>query len=141
MLKELRVMNLQQNQLTGHIPTRFCYLAQLKELCLGDNALTGAIPPPIGALGMLEVLSLEQNKLSGMLPAEIGLLRRLRELRLHENCIGGKLPTDEWKELHSLEEFELFPNRVECTQRTVDSFHALLQAGGAHAAAHTETGL
>lgn len=96
-------------------------------MLLGDNSLVGSLPPPIGALALLEVLSLEQNRLSGMLPAEIGYLRNLRELRLHENMIGGKLPIDSWQELKRLEELELFPNRIECTQRAVVSFHASLR--------------
>jgi len=107
-----------------------CYASQvvsyryLHTLCTTLQAFTGKLSAEFADLMCLEVLSLEQNRLKGHLPAEYGRLRNLREIRLHENQIGGKLPVLEWQRLSNLEELELFPNRLECTQRAVDNLLA-----------------
>lgn len=46
-------------------------------LLLNDNGLTGEIPSELGQLTKLSTLQLHGNELSGMVPTEVGKLRLL----------------------------------------------------------------
>jgi hypothetical protein len=50
-------------------------------LLLNDNGLTGEIPTEIGLLTKLSALTLSANELSGMVPTEMGQLTLLGEFR------------------------------------------------------------
>ena len=65
------VLNLENNQLTGSIPSEIGNLTNLTYLDLQYNLLTGSIPPEIGNLTNLEFLSLGYNQLTGSIPSEI----------------------------------------------------------------------
>ena len=90
-LTSLEVLWLSINSLSGAIPTEIGNLTRLETLELGDN-LTGAIPTEIGNLTRLEELSLGSN-LTGAIPAEIGNLTNLRWLSLGGNLTGA-IPTE-----------------------------------------------
>jgi Leucine-rich repeat (LRR) protein len=57
------------------------FLCLLAVLLLNDNGLTGEIPSEIGLLTKLSSLLLSGNELSGMVPTEMGQLTLLGELR------------------------------------------------------------
>jgi hypothetical protein len=90
------LINLEDNCLTGTIPSSIGNLTALKSLNLSGNNLTGNIPPEIGSLinlegdikqdGILtyiydEALDLSSNNLSCLIPNEIGNLVKIKGLK------------------------------------------------------------
>lgn len=115
------------NLLINTIPKEIGLLKNLKVLDLGSNQLTGPIPPEIGKLNSIVKMlveneslhlivsqasslflfslfhlltcfvfpfcsNLESNGLTGRLPSELGNLKYLQELRLDRNKLKGVVP-------------------------------------------------
>ena len=85
---------LENNALTGPIPSELGSLDGLEVLDLGGNALTGSIPPELGGLERLTVLGLWSNSLSGPIPSELGSLDGLEVLDLGGNALTGSIPPE-----------------------------------------------
>jgi hypothetical protein len=65
--KNLQVLDLGSNKLSGNFPEFVTQFHGLKELYLGDNVLSGSIPESLSGL-TLEKLNLSHNNFSGVLP-------------------------------------------------------------------------
>ena len=61
-------------------------------LSLQNNALSGNIPTQIGELNSLNQLSLRDNSLSGTIPEQFGELTELTDLYLSGNDLTGPIP-------------------------------------------------
>ena len=83
---------LDNNNLTGTLPSQLGELAELERLVLDGNSLTGRVPPELGNLGKLTMLNLRDNSLSGSIPAELGALSSLDTLDLFNNDLSGLIP-------------------------------------------------
>ncbi|KAG6426630.1 hypothetical protein SASPL_110857 [Salvia splendens] len=90
-LAELRLLNLQNNSLTGPIPD-LSGLVNLKALFLNRNYFSGAVPPSLSALHRLKTVDLSYNMLAGSIPASLNGLDRLYYLRLDFNRLNGSVP-------------------------------------------------
>lgn len=90
--KQVRKIELPDNNLNGILAPEIGNLAGLDTLVLFNNNLTGEIPANFGELFNLRLLSLRQNSIEGSIPQELGQLRELRELILDENDLSGELP-------------------------------------------------
>ncbi|KAL3027534.1 hypothetical protein AAZX31_03G059500 [Glycine max] len=66
--KELYILNLSNNALSGEIPSSIGNLRQLESLDLSQNALSGGIPMQIASLSFLSYLNLSFNHLVGKIP-------------------------------------------------------------------------
>ncbi|XP_041003005.1 putative kinase-like protein TMKL1 [Juglans microcarpa x Juglans regia] len=66
--KNLQVLDLGNNNLTGNFPEFITRFLGLKELDLGNNIFSGSIPQSLSGLN-LEKLNLSHNNFSGALPA------------------------------------------------------------------------
>lgn len=77
-------LNVSYNNLTGSLPAEVRQLKNLKVLNLSHNQMTG-VPAEIGQLSGLEVLDLSYNQLTG-LPYELGNLQNLKTLVLTGNA-------------------------------------------------------
>ena len=102
---------LQENVLSGQIPTELGSLSNLENLILWGNELTGTIPTELGSLANLEQLDLSQNQLSGAIPTELGSLANLEQLDLSQNQLSGAIPT-ELGSLANLEQLDLSQNQL-----------------------------
>ncbi len=111
LLAGLEELRLHQNQLSGPVPAELGGLANLRVLNLGDNEFSGPIPPELGQLAGLEELRLYQNQLSGPIPAELGGLANLRILSLGDNEFAGPIPP-ELGQLADLEVLRLYLNEL-----------------------------
>ncbi|KAH0986238.1 hypothetical protein GBA52_013415 [Prunus armeniaca] len=92
-LKHLTMMYLSNNTLSGSIPSEIGNLKSLVELCINDNNLSSSIPSSLGDLTNLTLLYLFNNNLSGIIPKEIGNLKSLVDLQLSDNHLNGSIPT------------------------------------------------
>ncbi|KAM3271591.1 hypothetical protein ACQJBY_042036 [Aegilops geniculata] len=92
-LKNLQVLSLRANRVSGTIPDELLRLSGLRSLFLQDNAISGAIPPGVSGLAALERLVLSHNDLSGPIPFALNGLAALRALRLDGNRLSGKIPS------------------------------------------------
>ncbi|KAK6115929.1 hypothetical protein DH2020_008198 [Rehmannia glutinosa] len=90
-LRQLRVLSLQNNSLTGPIPD-LSGLVNLKVLFLSRNYFSGYIPPSISTLHRLKTLDLSYNMLAGSIPPSLNGLDRLYYLRLDFNRFNGSVP-------------------------------------------------
>merc|ERR1712224_160137 len=99
LLSNLTYLYLNNNNITGIIPSEISLLSNLKELWLNNNNITGIIPSEISLLSNLEVLMLNDNKLTGDIPKGLGKLKYLELLWLENNEFEStsKLPEELYK--------------------------------------------
>ncbi|MCA9330484.1 fibronectin type III domain-containing protein, partial [Candidatus Saccharibacteria bacterium] len=110
-LPELFTLYLYENNLTGEIPAELGALTHLDELILFSNALSGAIPPTLGSLAQVRYVLLNNNELTGEIPQELGDLPAVLGLYLQENHLNGPIPP-ELGNLKTVETLLLFDNRL-----------------------------
>ena len=93
-LTRLGVLTLQSNSLSGEIPEEIGNLTSLWSLDIAGNSLSGEIPSEIANLTSLMFLTLSFNSLSGSIPSEIWNLTRLELLNLGSNSLSGSIPSE-----------------------------------------------
>jgi len=86
-------IELDENNLTGFIPSEIGEFTNLVSLDLAENTLSGSIPSNIGQLTTLTGLMLTANQLTGNIPPEIGNLVELSSLWLNFNALSGEIPS------------------------------------------------
>ncbi|GJV28661.1 leucine-rich repeat protein [Tanacetum coccineum] len=109
-LELMRLLDLLNNKLVGHIPCELTTLIKLKSLNLSRNHLTGRIPEKIGDLKEVESLDLSLNKLSGELPMSLSSLNSLSSFNVSYNNLTGKIPSS--TQLQSLNESCFVGNKL-----------------------------
>ncbi|CAA0819805.1 Probably inactive leucine-rich repeat receptor-like protein kinase [Striga hermonthica] len=93
--RNLAVLDMRNNELTGSIPGDICESAgSLAILQLDGNLLTGPIPREIGNCLSLYLLSLSHNNLSGPIPESMSSLTNLKILKLEVNQLTGEMPRE-----------------------------------------------
>ncbi len=107
-------LTLDNNNLTGPLPSAIGAFPDLRTLLLFDDRLSGPLPAAIGQLANLEVLYTQRNAFSGPIPREIGSLHKLISLGLNGNKHTGPLP-QELGNLTALEELGLTENKIDGT--------------------------
>ncbi|KAK4352662.1 hypothetical protein RND71_028180 [Anisodus tanguticus] len=86
-LHSLTYLELDNNQLSGPIPSELGKCKKLALLNLAQNKLSGPIPVELG-----DISDLQGNKLRGRIPLDISNLNVLLELQLGGNQVGGPIP-------------------------------------------------
>ncbi|CAL0318863.1 unnamed protein product [Lupinus luteus] len=89
---DLEVLDLSNNEFSGHFPSWFGRLKNLNYLDLHSNFLYGSIPSSLGKMSKLETLYLSNNTLDGNLPNNIQQLTNLTTLDVSFNKFYGALP-------------------------------------------------
>ncbi|PIN03852.1 Leucine-rich repeat protein [Handroanthus impetiginosus] len=89
---KLTTLLIQNNLLTGELPSEIGRLRNLRYLYLHNNSFFGEIPLMIGNLTNLTALQLHSNKLSGTIPPSICNLSSLEYLSLSNNNFEGSIP-------------------------------------------------
>lgn len=110
-LSNLIFLKIDNNQLSGEIPSSLGKLNQLSHLDLQNNQLNGNIPSSLGELDNLKELNLSMNQLSGEIPSSLGKLSNLTDLILSDNQLSGEIPSS-LGELNSLEVLQLINNQL-----------------------------
>jgi Leucine-rich repeat (LRR) protein len=89
LMRNLQIINIANNMLTGTIDASIGLLDKLKSFIINDNCVSGSIPSTIGKLTGLEVLVASSNRLTGTLPSSIGNLSNLVSIVLENNNLKG----------------------------------------------------
>lgn len=89
-LPKLKYLYLQENQLSGPIPSSFS--PTLEWLEIGGNQFSGNIPSSLANTN-LRGLYLYRNQLTGSIPESLGNLNNLQWINLRSNNLTGSLPT------------------------------------------------
>ncbi|KAL3599523.1 hypothetical protein D5086_007441 [Populus alba] len=103
----LDTMLMQENRISGMIPSEIAHLSNLTVLNLTSNSLNGTIPAEINQMSSLEQLFLSHNLLTGAIPAALCQLPRLgtipptlgqctdlSKLDLSYNKLTGSIPAE-----------------------------------------------
>ncbi|KAF8111233.1 hypothetical protein N665_0076s0220 [Sinapis alba] len=107
----LKVLNLTTNRLSGTIPD-FSALKNLEVLDVSVNFLTGEFQSWVGSLTRLVSLGLGNNNYErGEIPKSLGTLKKLTWLYLAKSNLTGNIP-DSIFELTSLETFDIAKNSI-----------------------------
>lgn len=81
-MTSLVILQVQDNLLTGPIPTWIANMAQLRDLYLSENQLTGGVPAELATLESLSTLDLSANQIDHFPRAD---WRRGLKILLHDN--------------------------------------------------------
>ncbi|XP_074326150.1 uncharacterized protein LOC141664156 [Apium graveolens] len=108
----LFALYLNQNLLSGPLPSNIGSLTHLVELYLSDNKLEGEIPTSLGDCVMLEQLGMGRNHFEGGLPSSFKKLKNLALLGLSNNNISGNIPQF-FGELRGIDFLNLSYNKLE----------------------------
>jgi hypothetical protein len=115
-------LDLDSNQLTGHIPSSLGNLVNLVELHLIHNSLKDTIPSSLGNCTSLTDLELANNKLTGNIPSAFDSLTRLEVLKIGYNFLSGTVPSF-FSALPGLRNLDVVHNRY-----TFDGMETLVQS-------------
>ncbi|KAG6658380.1 hypothetical protein CIPAW_04G156800 [Carya illinoinensis] len=92
-LSGLTTLFLDQNRLSGTLPSDINSWKLLNTLNLSRNEISGQIPKELGSLLGLTELDLSENQLSGPIPSKLGLLK-LTSFNLSSNHLTGNIPSE-----------------------------------------------
>ncbi|TQD96243.1 hypothetical protein C1H46_018152 [Malus baccata] len=95
----LKVLNLRSNDFNSTIPKWLYSLNNLESLLLSENALRGEISSSIGNLTSLVNLDFNYNQLEGKIPNSLGHLCKLKVLDLSENHFTVRRPSEIFESL------------------------------------------
>ncbi|KAJ0722216.1 putative leucine-rich repeat-containing, plant-type, leucine-rich repeat domain superfamily [Helianthus annuus] len=111
--RQLSVLNLANNNMSGVISDCWTNWESLVILNLEKNQFSGIIPSSIGNISSLLSLDIRQNKLSGNLPVSLLNSKSLIIIELAENELVGRIPTSIGRENTSLKLLSLRSNKLE----------------------------
>ncbi|KAJ4894278.1 receptor like protein 33 [Raphanus sativus] len=89
--RDLSVLNLGNNHLSGELPDIFLNGSNLRSLNVGHNQLVGNLPRSLSACSSLDVLNIEHNSMNDTFPFWLGSLPELHVLVLRSNEFHGSL--------------------------------------------------
>ncbi|XP_057754288.1 receptor-like protein EIX2 isoform X6 [Arachis stenosperma] len=104
--ESLVVLDLSNNQFYGNMPKSLGSLRNIKSIHLGGNNFSGEIPSSLNNCTQLQVFDVAGNKLSGTIPTWIrDNIPKLLVLSLHSNNFHGNIPLSmcNLHELHVLD--------------------------------------
>ena len=87
-------IDLDNNLMTGVLPSEIENLQNLNQLLLYGNQINGSLPPQLGNLQNLAYLDLYSNQFSGDIPSQLGALSSLTNLLLGHNRLMGAIPPE-----------------------------------------------
>ncbi|KAL3730574.1 hypothetical protein ACJRO7_027574 [Eucalyptus globulus] len=92
--RDIQILALSYNQFSGLLPETLTQCKELLVLTLAWNHFQGSIPRDVDSLQQLQWLYLADNNLTGTIPRTIGNMSSLHELYVGYNLIGGGIPSE-----------------------------------------------
>ncbi|KAK6120239.1 hypothetical protein DH2020_045930 [Rehmannia glutinosa] len=112
-LENLGSLDLRENSLEGLLPISLFVLPSLKTLYLSNNSFYGSIRDPgNSSLSPLEVLELRANNFEGPIPRFLFELRNLSSLSLSSNKFNGSVELTDFQKLANLVNLDLSYNNL-----------------------------
>ncbi|OEL36793.1 LRR receptor-like serine/threonine-protein kinase GSO1 [Dichanthelium oligosanthes] len=84
---------LNNNNISGEIPTSICSISLLAFVDVSNNRFSGSLPNCISQISNLHSLNLRGNYFSGSIPADLCHLQFLTFLDLSKNRLSGQIPS------------------------------------------------
>ncbi|CAM6022343.1 unnamed protein product [Sphagnum balticum] len=109
---QLRLLNVQGNQITGLVPDEIGGLRNLECLGLGTNQLYGNLPQSLTMCTELYLLDASRNQFSGLIPSWLSKLQRLQFLVMHSNSFTGDIPIELFSSSSNLLHLDLGHNNL-----------------------------
>ncbi|KAI3967174.1 hypothetical protein MKX01_042759 [Papaver californicum] len=91
-LNTLRSLHLQNNSLSGELPSALLRCRELRVIDFSENGFTGNIPRWIGEYLFLRILRLRYNKFYGVIPRQLCHLSSVQFLDFAHNNLSGRIP-------------------------------------------------
>ncbi|KAJ3322153.1 hypothetical protein HDU76_013951, partial [Blyttiomyces sp. JEL0837] len=113
-LANLVSLNLNNNPLTGPVPSFLGNLEGLSYLDLANTFLSGSIPSTLGDMKNMSSLSIANTRVSGPLPEGLSRLSKLTTINFSNNNISGGLP-DSYSNISTLQAMYLNSNFINGT--------------------------
>ncbi|CAA0836272.1 receptor like protein 19 [Striga hermonthica] len=111
-LESLNFLDLSENLLDGEIPTSPFSLPSLKVIYLSNNRLFGSISNSVNSSYVLEVLDLSVNDLQGPIPRFFFELKNLSSLSLSSNNFNGSIELTDFEKMSNLVNLDLSYNNL-----------------------------
>ncbi|XBI68581.1 hypothetical protein VPH35_047765 [Triticum aestivum] len=94
--RQLEILILQCNGLTGSTPSDLMDCKNLRWIALGSNRVSGSLPAWLGRLDNLAILILNNNSFSLKfeIPKELGKMHHLVVMNLGHNLLSGAIPAE-----------------------------------------------
>lgn len=108
---KLESIELKENHFEGKLPEAWSQLPVLTTITVNGNYLTGKLPESWSNITNLVYLETYDNLLSGSLPAAYEELQKIQRVRIYQNRFTGSIPAA-WCNMSSLEYFELYGNQL-----------------------------
>nr|DAD39227.1 TPA_asm: hypothetical protein HUJ06_013550 [Nelumbo nucifera] len=117
-LCNLKQLDLSHNNFKGEIlglliNSSQCFMDSLVSLDLESNQLSGHLPNEVGNFKNLKFLSLRTNSLSGPIPKSLGHLSNLEELHVSQNSLKGVVSEIHFANLTSLKILDASSNSLD----------------------------
>ncbi|KAG6396119.1 hypothetical protein SASPL_142259 [Salvia splendens] len=109
-LEKLEVLDLEGNLISGSLPSQFSGLRSLRVLNLGFNQINGGIPSSLSNCSGLQIVNLAGNQINGSIPQFIGEFRDFWGLYLSYNLLTGLIPVEIGDNCGKLEHLDLSGN-------------------------------
>jgi hypothetical protein len=93
-LPNLAYFQLQNNHISGKIPSTFFNMENLIEFVIDNNNVSSSLPHNLGNAGNLKHLSIRFNPIIGSIPKSIGKLNNLQKLFLNNCRLDSEIPIE-----------------------------------------------
>ncbi len=110
-LGRLTYLRLNRNNIRGTIPPEIGQLSEIDALFLDDNGLEGELPDELASLAKLTFFSAAGNRLTGPIPSWVGGFSNLERIALADNRLSGEIPV-EFGDLSNLVLVRLYENEL-----------------------------
>ncbi|KAL0450989.1 UNVERIFIED_CONTAM: Receptor-like protein 6 [Sesamum latifolium] len=111
-LEKLSFLDLSENSLEGELPASLFVLPSINVLHLNDNSFSGVIRDLLNSSSPLEVLELNVNNFEGPIPQFLFGLQNLSSLSLSANKFNGSVQLTDFRKLTNLVSLDLSYNHL-----------------------------
>ncbi|XP_031104360.1 MDIS1-interacting receptor like kinase 2-like [Ipomoea triloba] len=125
-LENLTVLEMDDNQFSGHLPDGICKGLALQNFTVNNNNLSGPIPPSLRDCRSLKRVRFDGNMFTGKLSESFGIYPDLQFMWLSQNQFHGEISKN-WGISRNLTNLQMAENNL--TGRIPPEFQNLTQLG------------